>query len=433
MRSVGALALGLALGLLAFLSMPPMDARAQERAFLVVRDDGRIEDRPLRTGADVQAIAEAVLAAWETEVVALGASPTPPEVFSVWTSFPLGGSPFPTLYVPLGNDIRGIGLEHEYGEGARPDGTFDSALPPARCMLLHNDVTQLAERAAFQRAPVAGYGRYLFLLELSHLWGPALRVAGEAPDALIGFSFHWSFWMDAGGSPAGGSVLVELGDGRYRVERVDPAALRFSMLDLYVMGLASADEVPPFLLLEGATAESGTDPFSGRAIGPATFPWMGEEALVVTGTPREITIEEIVRVNGERLPAHGDAPTELVVDAILVVGADDTDAEVAAALEAFEPLAGGFPDAYADATRARGSLRLRSYPRPTVPTEPDAGVVLDGGELAPDAGPSSATPGSGCACSTSGAGRPPALLALGLAFVVIALRTRRGRAGAPAA
>ena len=49
--------------------------------------------------------------------------------------------------------------------------------PPSRAMRIHNDITALAERATFERVDVdaAAFGRYLFLLELTHLEGPESR------------------------------------------------------------------------------------------------------------------------------------------------------------------------------------------------------------------------------------------------------------------
>jgi hypothetical protein len=41
-------------------------ASAQDRSFIVVRDDGTVATHALRTGADVQAISDAVYADWET-------------------------------------------------------------------------------------------------------------------------------------------------------------------------------------------------------------------------------------------------------------------------------------------------------------------------------------------------------------------------------
>src|SRR6185369_11029244 len=96
-----------------------------------------------------------------------------------------------------------------------PAGMLTSKTPPLDAILVHNDVTVLPARAAKMSAPVEGFANYLFLLELSHRFGPALRVPGADQNELTGFPFHWSFWMDAGGSPSGGNAWKDNGDGTF--------------------------------------------------------------------------------------------------------------------------------------------------------------------------------------------------------------------------
>src|SRR5262249_40555780 len=151
-------------------------------------------------------------------------------------------------FLPLGAHVKGIGLDAFFP----PDGTLVSPDPPLDCILIHNDVTAIPKRAAKQVAPVEGFADYLFLLELSHRFGPALRLPGAQPDELVGSPFHWSFWMDAGGSPSGGNVWKDNGDGTFTAVAATPATLAYSMLDLYVMGLATKAEVPPFGVLESS-------------------------------------------------------------------------------------------------------------------------------------------------------------------------------------
>jgi hypothetical protein len=350
-----------------------------------------------------------------------------PDVISVWTNFKMDQNAIETLFDPLGNDVTGIGLDNEYGG----DGTLTSNIgAPTRAILLHNDFTELDARAKRQGAPTEGFARYLFLLELTHLWGPAVRIpvpdggaadGGVAPtkDELIGFPFHWSFWMDAKGSPAGGNAWKDNGDGTYTASGQKPSTVRYSMLDLYVMGLADASEVQPFGVLEGAKVTTGqTDPFSGGAFTQQSFPWFGATPLTVTATRRTITIEDVIATNGTRTPAKTTKPLTLGVVLMLAKGTKPED--VAAIEAAFAPVADSLAPAFADATGGRGSLTVI-----TSATD-DAGapaVDADAGALADSPTPTS----GGCSAGTGGPTGAGALCAvlLGLAAALLVTRARR--------
>jgi uncharacterized protein (TIGR03382 family) len=304
-----------------------------------------------------------------------------------------------------------------------------------RAILLHNDVTMLAERATYQGAPVDGFGRYLFLLELSHLWGPAILVPGPdggAPSGeLEGFAFHWSFWMDATGSPAGGNAWKDNGDGTFTVSGQSPATVRYSMLDLYLMGLASANEVPPFGVLENAVPPTGiTDPFTKQPYGASSFPWFGAAPFTVPATRRMLTMADVITVNGVRAPDVSASPKSWKLGIILLVGASASAAQVSAAEALLEPVAASLAPAFHDATSGRGSLVLVT----ASPDGPDAGTdgsADDAGSAGPDAGaPSTPNAGQSAGCGCGAAGEPVAAAPLFLplaAWLVMRRRTRRAR------
>ena len=68
------------------------------------------------------------------------------------------------------------------------------------------------------------------------------------------------------------------------------------MLDLYAMGVASEDEVPPFFYIENPVA-------SGKRAGSA--PQIG---VNITGVRRDVTIQDVIAVMGSREPSSRDAP-----------------------------------------------------------------------------------------------------------------------------
>jgi hypothetical protein len=395
--------------------------------YVVLRDDGSLSGKL----TDPTTVLDAMMKLYDAE-----GAPRP-DVLSVWTAFPMDKNEVETLFDPAGNDVTGIGLDDAYGG----DGTFASAYPPLRAMLLHNDVLALDQRAKLQGATGTPeeFAEYLFLLELSHVWGPAVRVPaveGGPADELIGFPFHWSFWMDAGGSPAGGNRWTDNGDGTFTTSGQTPATVTYSMLDLYLMGLADASEVPPFRVLEGAVPPQGVvDPFTKKAYSKTSFPWFGAQPFTVTAAGvRTLTIDDVVAENGPRTPARGASPTSLDLGIALVVKATANDADVARAEAAMDPVAARLAPAFARATGGRGSMKVVT----AAPEDAsDAGADGDAdGAPAPEAPATSGDEG-GCsaaaapgsqgsqgAASSSRTGAAAGALAIGLALVAGALRRK---------
>jgi hypothetical protein len=404
-------------------------AEAATRSFVTLRDDGTLAKKITDPGV----VARKVMKLYDA------AGATRPDVISLWTSFPMGGDIIPTLFDPLGNETTGIGLEHEYLGG----GVFDSDYPPVRSILLHNDFTKLDERAKYQNADPQNFGRYLFLLELSHNWGPALRVppvdGGAAADELIGFSFHWSFWMDATGSPAGGNAWKDNGDGTFSVSGQSPSTVKYSMLDLYIMGLADPSEVPPFGVLENAVPPKDVvDPFTHGAYAASSFPWFGDQPFTVKATRRTLTIQDIVAENGPRAPARSVGQLKLGI--VLAVASDASDDDVADLEARFEPFAATLAPSFKEATSGRGAFTLvtaSEVPDPPGQSDPPAsGATAAPASSAPAAAPQTKATTSGCntgassvdagasGAETNGAA-PLGLALLGFAGCARARRSRR--------
>ena len=339
--------------LTAALTLAAAGARA-DGPYVTLVDDGTIQNHKLKTLSDLKAIEKKVLALYKDAGAPL------PEVLSVWSTFDLGGNPVSTIFDPLGAGVKGIGLDDAYP----PDGILTSPKPPLQAVLLHNNVLELPARAKLQHVPESGFARYLFLLELSHLFGPALRVPAPSPGALIGFDFHWSFWMDAGGSPSGGNAWKDTGNGTFTALAANPATLGFSMLDLYIMGLATKDEVPPFGVLEAVTPPAGiSDPLWGGAYAAHSFPWFDASTnFTVTATRRALIIDEVITANGARDPEAAASPKSWTLGVVLLVSKDDDAAAIGSAQALFDPLASDFAPSFADATMGRGALALVTPP-----------------------------------------------------------------------
>jgi MYXO-CTERM domain-containing protein len=421
----------------ASLGLLAASASAAPPPYVVLQDDGTIE----KTNFDTQAHAAVV----EKKLFALyaAAGQPIPEILSVWTTFPFSGNTISTIFDPKGLDVKGIGIEAYYP----PDGTFTSPKPPLRSILFHNTILKLKERAAKQSAPEEGFANYLFLLELSHNWGPALRVPGATPDELTGFPFHWSFFMDAGGSPAGGNAWKDNGDGTYTAIAAVPSTLAYSKLDLYMMGLAKADEVPPFGVLEGAMVPATpTDPLWGGVYAAHSFPWFdAAKPFTVTATRKTVTIDDVITATGTRDPAFGASPTSWKLGIVLLTSKSDTAADTAAATQIFDPIAAGLAPAFHAATSGRGTLEIVTHGEEmgsggaggaggSSPVSAGgtggAGATTAAATTTGSGGGGSAAGGtdSGCGCRIGGdeSGGEPGAAALGL-LAALALAARRRR------
>jgi hypothetical protein len=388
--------------------------------YVVLRDDGSFGGRI----PDPHTVLKTLMKQYD-------ASGSPrPDVMSLWTNFSMDKNDFETLFNPASNDVTGIGLENRYAN----DGTFASSWPPLRAALLHNNVLALQKRADLQNTPIAGFAEYLFLLELSHMWGPAARIPtsdGGSKDDLIGSPFHWSFWMDAGGSPAGGNRWKDNGDGTFTTLPQSSSDITFSMLDLYLMGMADPSEVSPFGLLTNAVPPPDViDPFTNQLLSKSSFPHFGPKPVTVTATRRTITIEEIVATNGPRVPARESSPHSFKLGIVLMVSANSTDEDVAKAKAALDPISVALAPAFERATRGRGAMTVVTK---AAEPAPDAGPPTEEDGGAPAAPSGEGGGGDRGGCSTAPAEENDALIvvAFAAAGVMIVRLVRRRRDYAP--
>ena len=70
----------------------------------------------------------------------------------------------------------------------------------------------------------------------------------------------------------------------------------YSPLDLYLMGFYDKTQVPPMLLIHNPD------------IDPARMP---ETGVTISGTPRYITIDDIIAAEGERIPGLCGIPEDI--------------------------------------------------------------------------------------------------------------------------
>lgn len=148
--------------------------------------------------------------------------------------------------------------------------------------------------------------------EIGHRW---LAEAGSPAGPLASPSGHWSFFLDSGGSLLGGNPIAQNPDGSFTTGQ---GMRRFGPLDQYLMGLRPASEVPPFFAVDEPTDFEPARSTSGRAFEGRSPP---EAGVRFRGVRREISIDDVVRASGERLPAAGVAPSAFRMAVVLVVPA----------------------------------------------------------------------------------------------------------------
>jgi hypothetical protein len=88
-----------------------------------------------------------------------------------------------------------------------------------------------------------------------------------------------------------GNDIEDLTGGQFRTT---DAVKRYSRLDQYLMGLIPSGSVPPFFYVES--------PNSSRERGDA--PSIG---VSFTGTRRDVLIEDVIAINGLRVPSAADS------------------------------------------------------------------------------------------------------------------------------
>ncbi len=265
-----------------------------------------------------------------------------PHFLVVLTEFPAPIGPF---YAPLANDVRGIGYQHNFFSE-----TFATAgdLQGVVFMGHHRDYAGQG----------ADLGRYTFLHEVAHRWGAYVHFEGPEgdSDALLGRDCgHWSFLASTANSALEGNRWRALGGGRFRSETTWDFG--YHPLDLYLMGLAPPESVPPIERID--TGESWPCALAARGVEPNPrwrAPTILEgEVAEVEGRLEAIGVEQILSAEGAREPDHRAARKVWRVRFVLAA----LDPPEEAALVAVEALAEGWVGAFEAAARLPGRVGAR--------------------------------------------------------------------------
>jgi hypothetical protein len=187
------------------------------------------------------------------------------------------------------NAITGTGLE-----------VFDSSAELGSAGTLESviNMDRITKYTAGPSQRVFGESSALGILahETGHRWLARIHFVNAdraVSDQLLGRQrAHWSFFTDSDGSVMEGNEIEDLGGGSFRTTI---STEKYSRLDLYAMGLATAAEVPRWFFIDAPI--SGWD----REDGPIS-------GVSITGTRRDVLIQDVIDALGPRRPAAADSP-----------------------------------------------------------------------------------------------------------------------------
>ena len=209
----------------------------------------------------------------------------------IWTDQPLIQDAF-AYEITVANEIRGIGqdvydLSRSFGSAGR-----------LRSVVVMDWLGKYPEDPAQK---FLGENNTLSVLgqEVGHRWLAYLEFRdrnGARSQELLGRDeAHWSFFFDSDASVMEGNDIEDLGGGQFRTS---DAVKRYSRLDQYAMGLVPPSAVPTFFYVEG--------PVSSKT--KASAPSIG---VTFTGTRRDVLVDDVISIQGPRVPAAADSSREL--------------------------------------------------------------------------------------------------------------------------
>jgi len=155
--------------------------------------------------------------------------------------------------------------------------------------------------------------------EIGHRWLAFFEFRdhdGRRSQALLGRDqAHWSFFVDSDASVLEGNDIQDLGAGSFRTTA---AVQRYNLLDQYAMGLVDKTQVPPFFYVQSPT---NVTPLRTAVSNP-------QVGVTFNGIRRDVTIDDVIAVAGERVPSAANSPRVYRQAFIYVVSAGHTgDAE----------------------------------------------------------------------------------------------------------
>jgi len=209
--------------------------------------------------------------------------------------------------------------------------------------------------------------------ELMHSWGNYVIDTEDGG--------HWGNSTAAG--KLGGiepDTLTEIAPGKYRAHALDTFHdwwLPFGSLELYLMGLAPASEVPPVRVFKGVKVVEQVRNYTP-----------GDYVIFTASATQTVTIDDIIKKNGPRKPAYGAAPSHFRALAVVVTDRELSPLETAPIGESLAAFADPTPATYgagndilynfAASTRGRGSIQFDGLLQELRPEVDPASLVSPG-------------------------------------------------------
>jgi hypothetical protein len=220
--------------------------------------------------------------------------------------------------VPVKGDVLGIGNPYPGGISPLFDNTDDyGSQGKLRTLLVMKNLKVWADDPLENFGGPATSTLSVVAHEFGHGWGVDIN-----PPILLGRGFtHWNFFLHTNGSFMGGNDIQDNEDGTFTTQ--DPKD-SFGPLDLYLMGLLKPEEVPPTFLVTEPYDIDIPPPFDDPSrFGNLRFSNpMGD--VTFRGETEEITIEDIIAANGERIPdAESSQKDFRVAFILLAMGEED--------------------------------------------------------------------------------------------------------------
>lgn len=254
-----------------------------------------------------------------------------------FTSFEFETGDAVAFYHGVKNDVQGIGFpqfdnSELYGSQNKLQGFIDMA---AMSRYVFNPFDPQFE------FPLSALSH-----EILHRWGIRVQYQdqdGNPSNKLLGKdNTHWNFFLNTSASVEYGHQWKDNQDGTFTAT----GARRFySPLDLYLMGVNSAEEVEDFFLLN--PTDSTYSPFDASVKGAK-----------VSGTKEYISINDIVALEGPRIPSAEHAQKEFRIGFIYLVG-ENENVDVAN-ITKIDTFRRAFMDRFAILTGGRGIAHV--YP-----------------------------------------------------------------------
>jgi len=248
------------------------------------------------------------------------------------------------FYLHVKNDTRGIGHQifdnsSLFGSSGKLQGTID-----------------MGNISALTTDPLdPNFETSLNILshELMHRWGAYVKFTtaqGIVSNALLGKDLdHWSYLLNSYASLLYGNQWQDNGNNTF----TSIAARKYySPLDLYLMGFIDKTQVPPMLLIENPD------------IDPKQMP---ETGVTISGTPTYVTIDDIIAVEGERIPGSAESQKSFKT-AFIFITAPGT--FIGDELFGIENVRNGWVTRYSVLSDGKGIMEVAMRPKEDIPSNP---------------------------------------------------------------